>query len=341
MSTYQKLDNLGVESIIAFPYSPNDYSIEGVNLLPIEQKYRLAISSIEKSNYVGTPKDTIFISHGTWKLPTLIGAYFKSKGYKWVAIPHGMLEPWSMSYHWYFKYPYYLLIEKPRLKKADILVGVSSVEAINLSKTFDRVVHIPNAISPNRNLKKKSNITKLFVFIGRLHSKKGVVELAKAWLNSRLNNNCSYRLMIVGPDEGEEKKLKNLCLGSKNIILSEPIYGKEKISLLEQSHFFLLPSHSEGLPTSVLEAMTCGCIPLISRGCNFPEAFEANVAIETPPKVDVLQERLEDVANWPITYIRSVGAKAKKFVDSNFDLDNITKRYYELYDFILKDGEKG
>src|SRR6185503_13644481 len=53
-----------------------------------------------------------------------------------------------------------------------------------------------------------------------------------------------------------------LGLGSR-VFISAPVFGKDKVTLLEGSDLFMLPSHAEGLPYALLESMAAG-VPVIA-----------------------------------------------------------------------------
>ncbi len=107
--------------------------------------------------------------------------------------------------------------------------------------------------------------------------KKGIVPLVKAWLQSALLNNTACRLIIAGPDEGELPLIQSLITDATNIEYIGMVSGDAKDKLLASASYYLLPSFSEGFPTSLLEAMEKGAIPVITRGCNFNEVFEQNI----------------------------------------------------------------
>lgn len=335
-STFEQLKGGKVKSVLAHPSLANEYELPQIALISLGVGFDDAIQSIEAADVLIDGNTTLFVSHGVWKLPTKLGAYFKAKGYPWMVVPHGMLEPWSMGNRWFFKWPYYLFFEKSKLKKADCLVGVSAVETNNLKKQFKKVIHIPNGITPYEDAMQKPEYPITFLFLSRLHHKKGVLPLAEAWVHSNLNNHADFKLIIAGPDEGEGIQLNKMCQQSENIQLVGSQYGKDKAVLLKNAHFFLLPSFSEGFPTAVLEAMTYGCVPLISQGCNFPEAFEANVAIEAPPKAATLKTTLEMVANWSLEDCINKGKAAKTFVDNHYALANIAQQQLALYQKLVK-----
>ena len=100
-------------------------------------------------------------------------------------------------------------------------------------------------------------MTKIFKIFGRSHSN-GVVD------NYSLNSNSNYKYHIYG--EGAEKS-KLLELGKKNNVNLNIHNRIENADLLDKYglyKFYLIPSFFEGNPKSMLEAMSKGCIPLLS-----------------------------------------------------------------------------
>jgi glycosyltransferase involved in cell wall biosynthesis len=70
----------------------------------------------------------------------------------------------------------------------------------------------------------------------------------------------------VAGDGAERARLRRyahaLGLGSK-VCFAKPIFGRDKVTLLEGCDAFLLPSHAEGLPYALLESMAAG-VPVIA-----------------------------------------------------------------------------
>lgn len=95
----------------------------------------------------------------------------------------------------------------------------------------------------------------VIVFTGRLLKEKGIYELIEAVEQFNKTHKPVY-LMIAG--EGEEKEYVELHK-SEYIIPLGRLQFQDVIALLEQSDIFCLPSVSEGLSTSALEAAACKC----------------------------------------------------------------------------------
>ncbi len=303
-------------------------------------------NAFEKALSAYSIKDTIVISHGLWKEPTFWGAAAKKLGFSWVVIPHGMLEPWSMKHKWWKKLPYYNLVEKRKIGGASAYIAVGLTEYYNLKKYFPDKVHLlSNGIKPisaNVNRPPKSKATYKFIFMSRLHQKKGVVPLLKGWLDSKAYIQ-NAELKIVGPDEGELDELNDILrsrssnINTLTVDIPGPAYGAEKEKLLNEADFFILPSFSEGFPTAVLEAMSYGCYPVLTEGCNFPQAFVEKVAIRIDPKPDSIRKAVNELFCLSPDDLKQRSHKAKSFVDSNFSLDSLSDDVYSFYSDLIEE----
>jgi poly(glycerol-phosphate) alpha-glucosyltransferase len=84
--------------------------------------------------------------------------------------------------------------------------------------------------------------------------------------NLKLN---SYKLKTSPPE-----------LESADVLFFGPAFGGEKDALLRSADAFVLPSFSEGLPMSVLEAWSYGLPVVMTPECNLPEGFASGAALE-------------------------------------------------------------
>lgn len=109
-----------------------------------------------------------------------------------------------------------------------------------------------------------------FVFLSRIHPKKQLEKLLEAFsLLQRRNHRRSWHLFIAG--EGETEYVSSLKKLSREYAINDfidwmgHISGKEKISLLSKSDWFVLPSISENFGISVVEALAYGVPVIISE----------------------------------------------------------------------------
>ncbi len=337
VSTAEALkNNYDIDSELWYPKMADDLHLSYCVTVPLQSINLKYIEDLIIERALSS-EDTIIITHGCWQYPTKWGMNFKSRGYKWIYVPHGMLEPWSLRQKKWLKSVYFKFREKPKAKYADYVRAVGSPELKNLTKYFDQVKLIPNGVKMpilEVIIKKDENII-VFIFMARLHYKKGVESLVKAWVLSNANLNSRYKLIIAGPDHGELEKILPYINSSSNIEYIGMVKGTQKHDLLINGHFYILPSFSEGFPTSVVEALSYGMVPLITSGCNFPEAIENKVAIEiSTDETDILEK-----INLLIQDINGI-AKDKavenyEYILRNYSIDHIAKMQYKMFNVLL------
>lgn len=324
----------GVESEIWYPAATGEAKAEelkGVWPRALERLDGRGLAEAAAAAGLDRREDLV-VSHGCWQYPTRWGARLGRAGFRWLAVPHGMLEPWSLRQKRWQKRVYWWLMEGRLLRRADGIRAVGQPEAEHLRGIFgQRVEWIPNGV-PSRGdggeeMKKPAGLTVLFM--ARLHHKKGVLPLVEGWARSVLGRDVTARLVIAGPDDGERGRLE-ACLREhgavENVELAGPIYGEAKERLLRECHAYVLPSFSEGFPTSVLEAMQAGLVPLISRGCNFPEVFAEGLGIEVEPVADSVRAGLDRLAGMAVAEREAMARKGQDFIESGYSYPMLAER---------------
>jgi glycosyltransferase involved in cell wall biosynthesis len=288
------------------------------------------------------PENTVFVTHGCWQYPTRWGNQIKKLGFKWVYVPHAMLMPWCMEQKQLFKKTYNLLFERRWAKNADVVRAVGYAEYEQLKAVFKNVIHIPNGIELKNFQIKEWNKNKIIVlYLARIHKVKGIDFLVKGWIKSLLNNNTRFELILVGPDDGELSNIEKLIASTNNTNIKYigPVYGQQKDELLKRSHFFIMPSLTEGFSSSVVEAMQQGCIPIISEGCNMSHLFEQGLAFKANPNVDEIRSALDKLAGINLIEMPELSERENLFASENYSLERIAQMQYELYcNLLLKNN---
>ena len=342
INTAAVLLSKNISSELWFPAVEHAVVPEYVAAVPLHQlsmqelKEKIHTRQLDKNN-------TIIVTHGCWRFATRWAAHLRSKGFAWIYTPQGMLEPWPMQHKYLKKKIYYYLVEKRLASKASVIRAVSQPEKKNLQGLFSKniVQLIPNGVvCAPAFIPQKSTTVLHFVFMARLHSKKGIVPLVKAWLESSLLNNNSYRLTIAGPDEGELPVVQSLIAHATNIAYIGLVSGAEKDKLLASASYYVLPSFSEGFPTSLLEAMEKGAIPVITSGCNFNEVFEQALGYEITTDQHNIKNMLEQLAaKGPDAALQQQYARCYHFIKDNYTLERIAALQYALYTSLLNRTE--
>jgi glycosyltransferase involved in cell wall biosynthesis len=111
------------------------------------------------------------------------------------------------------------------------------------------------------------------VYVGGLVESKGISDLAAA-CEPLLNQHDNFHLVCVGdgPSRNVLKELSGRIMRNDAVILPGQVAPEEVPRYLQGADFLVLPSHSEGMPQVVLEAMDCGLSVVATRVGGVPEA---------------------------------------------------------------------
>lgn len=111
------------------------------------------------------------------------------------------------------------------------------------------------------------------VYVGGLVESKGISDLVVA-CEPLLNQHKDFHLACVGdgPSRSALEKLSARLSRSNAVILPGQLAPEEVPHYLQGADFLVLPSHSEGMPQVVLEAMDCGLPVVATRVGGVPEA---------------------------------------------------------------------
>ncbi len=314
-----------------------DYCLD--NIQPLDTTSNSDLESILAGSQLD-PDQTVIATHGAWKFSTRWGHQLKKRGFRWVSAPQGMLEPWSLQQKPIRKRIYRMLFEDRMLRASDMIRAVSTPELTNLGKMFPNhpdIKLIPNGVDVEGHCDLSQKTGKTVLFLGRLHEKKAVTELVEAWASLVNELPSGSELRIVGPDQGEQKKIEQIIArtGQENIHLLGPQFGEAKTKELLQADFFALPSHSEGFPTSVLEAMSFGCFPVISSGCNFPEASAAGLAIDVTPNVEAIADGLLTAFRMTPDELREKQKEASEYIRNRYSTPAIASQQFSAFESLI------
>jgi poly(glycerol-phosphate) alpha-glucosyltransferase len=291
--------------------------------------------------------------HVLWLYPSV--AALKSR-LPYMTTVHGMLDSWALKNSRLKKKMVALLYEKAALNKASCLQAFTKQEYNDIRNFGLRnpVCLIPNGVDIPLGIdkiKKKSPVwnnfigqeKKVLLYLGRIHHKKGLTNLIRAWKKTLARNNTSdWVLAIAGWSQGgylnELKHLsKDLDLG-KSIFFLGPQFNENKELCFAHADAFILPSFSEGLPMAVLEAWSYGLPVLITRQCNLPEGFEYNAAIQIDASVDGIAKGLCQLFSLSEADLHLMGGNGKHLVSEKFSWSKVADELHKVYQWILGGG---
>lgn len=212
--------------------------------------------------------------------------------------------------------------------------GASKEKLINIPNGMDKIFF--KKIKPN-NFKKETKIKdKLVLFFGRLSETKrpdNFVRIAKKILKKRKD----VTFIVCGPDEGYEKKVKDLIGNEKKIIHMPGFYDRKRLaSMYQASEMYVLPSYREGLPLTIFEAMASG-LPLVAspvNGIPYEVKDPENGFLIQWDDLDKFAEKINYFLDNP-KKAKAIGVHNKKYAQK-YNWDNIEKETMALYKRLLK-----
>lgn len=131
------------------------------------------------------------------------------------------------------------------------------------------------------------------LFLGEIGPRKGVFDLLEAMRLLKERQPGAFSLAIGGNKREEELRSAIREKGLEDCVCFHGfVSGDKKAALLSGTDVFVLPSYNEGLPISILEAMSYGCAILSTPVGGIPEVVRGNGILVTPGDVSAMAEGL-------------------------------------------------
>ena len=293
---------------------------------------------------LGADLDVLSV-HGLWKYCSVASRRWHQRtDCPYVIHPEGMLEPWALRNARWKKRIAGLLYENQHLREAACLRALSEAEAdsIRAYRLRNPICVIPNGIDlpdlSESNAKIQWEKRKTLLYLGRLHPKKNISNLIHAWneiFNSQRGSCERWVLAIAGWDQGGyESELKRIARGASVVFLG-PRFGREKSECYRACDAFILPSLSEGLPMTVLEAWSYAKPVLMTPECNLPEGFSARAAFQIGPRPEEIAAGLKQLVEMSDHDRSAVGTRGRTLVATKFSWPRIGEQMRAVYEWVL------
>jgi glycosyltransferase involved in cell wall biosynthesis len=304
----------------------------------------------------------ILSTHGLWKYCSVASRRWHGRTARpYIVHPHGMLEPWALQNAGLKKRIAALLYENQHLRGAACFRALCEPEAQSIRSYGMRnpICVIPNGVDlPTRfqdsgfgvqdsELMRFAGGRKVLLYLGRLHPKKNLANLIRAWkqaLNSGRSSREGWVVAIAGWDQaGYERELKKLTSDyglSASIRFLGPLFGQNKDAAFHACDAFVLPSLSEGLPMTVLEAWAHAKPVLITPECNLPEGFAAGAALQIGTALEEIATGLRQLTEMSDEDRRVMGNRGRTLVATKFSWPQIGEQMRCVYEWVLGGGEK-
>ncbi len=224
--------------------------------------------------------------------------------------------------------------EKNAVKYADEVIVLSKGVQDYFKETYDRETHfIPNGVN-RPQIREAKLITDHFglekdsyiLFLGRLVPEKGIRYLVEAFKNVKTDK----KLVIAGGSSDTDsfmEELKELAKGDDRILFTGFVQGAMLDELYSNAYIYTLPSDLEGMPLSLLEAMSYGNCCLVSDIPECAEVVEDKALIFKKSDVEDLREKLQDACDHP-EMVMKMKNQAADFMNQHFSCGIEAARCY-------------
>lgn len=257
-------------------------------------------------------------------------------GKRCVATIHGLdwqREKWKNG----FGSKYIKSGEKIAVKYADEIIVLSKGVQDYFREAYGRkTVFIPNGVNrPDlyepEQIKEKYGLDKdgYILYLGRLVPEKGEHYLIEAFKSV----NTYKKLVIAGGASDTDdymERLKKLSDGDERIIFTGFVQGRLFEELYSNAYVYVLPSDLEGMPLSLLEAMSYGNCCLVSDIAECAEVVEDKAVTFKKSDVADLKEKLQMLCD-DEKLVQKYKNEATDFICGKYNWDKVTQKTIGLY----------
>jgi len=306
---------------------------------PLIGTWSLARSQLIESGLRVSP--SIVHLHGLWDAGVFAAMdLVRCQSLGFVISPRGMLEPWALRHKWARKKLFLLGFLKRLLARCDLWHATSDGEAESLRALGFRqpIAVIPNGVDCSQALFPQDYSVVgpyRLLYLGRLHAKKGLENLLRAWAIVRPLN---WRLAIAGLDEGGyASRLQSLAaaldLGG-SVEFPGPMLGPEKWRYLASGSGFVHPSFSENFGIVVAEAMAAGLPVIATVGTPWQMLPTERCGWWVHPTPETLAGAIRAMTTSDQASLRAMGARAKAYAAVAFGWNAIGHDMADSYQWL-------
>lgn len=222
-----------------------------------------------------------------------------------------------------------LLSTVVQLSTATIAIDARTAYCLRRSCPATPVVLIPNCVETAYMGVPQERSDHDVVFAGSLIPTKGVDELLRAW--SRIPGS-GLRLHLLGkPDKAYLGELRTKGLIDRRTHIRGEVDHREVLESLRTCAVFVLPSHTEGFPNVVVEAMAEGAPVIATPVGAVPDMLAYGAGVTVPVgDVEALTGALRDMLS-DATRRSALGARARRRAHAEYAVGSISEEYVRIW----------
>ncbi len=308
---------------------------------------------MERAALDGSQVDIVH-QHSIWSGLSRVTSEWRRRHSVTVVAAHGALQPWALKKAAWKKRLALLAYESENLRGASCLhaCGENEISDYREYSLKNPIALLPNAISAGwlesagdpirfREAKNLSVERRIILYLSRITPKKGLPMLLESMHELR-NEIQDWILLIAGMDEfGHQRELEaqiRACELGRHVRFVGLLHGQEKRDAFAAADLFVLPTHSEGSPMVVLEALGAGLPVLTTKGAPWADLVRHGCGWWTDISTDGIHDALRVALRLPRTELAAVGQRGRKLVAEKYSWAETASKTIRLYGWLRGRG---
>lgn len=273
---------------------------------------------------------------GLWTYPSLANLlYARKTGAPYMVTPRGMLDPWARRNSAWKKRIAGFAFEYAHLKGACALRATAEMEARHFRDMglINPIAIVPNGINLPELAQRTEHALRSVLFLSRIHPKKGVDYLLKAW-GALHADFPEWEIVIAGIDEsGHEAELKQLTqrLRLPRVRFVGEAHGAAKQKLYRDADLFVLPTHAENFGLVIAEALAQETPVITTTNAPWQGLHDHNCGWWIDLEQGLLTQTLRSALLQPAEALADMGRRGRIWVGQDFGMDQVALKMRDVY----------
>jgi glycosyltransferase involved in cell wall biosynthesis len=283
-------------------------------------------------------------NHGLWLMPNAQAGWTAARERKPLVIsPRGMLASAALAFSPVKKRALWALFQGPILRNAACLHATSrqEYEEIRGFGLTNPVAVIPNGIDipdPVADHAAKPPTKRAVLSLGRIHPKKGLDRLIRAWAIVEPER-PDWRLRIIGPSQagyGDELLGLTMALRLARVSIEGPVYGDAKHAAYRAAELFVLPTLNENFGLTVAEALAAGTPVITTKGAPWQGLQREGCGWWVDHGVEALAAALTEATAMPRETLKAMGAQGRAWMRRDFSWHLTGQKMLDVYGWLAR-----